>query len=85
MSDFSAAPIARTPAWLHLLGLCPLLAVSNSVANALGLALASTFVVVGSNVLIAEGYTIHCAIGEDFKAQPVPASFREVIDQFEQR
>jgi acyl-CoA thioester hydrolase len=38
-----------------------------------------------SNVLIAEGYTIHCAIGEDFKAQPVPASFREVIDQFEQR
>ena len=53
MSDFSDAFIARNPAWIQLLGLCPLLAVSNSVANALGLALASTFVVVGSNVLIA--------------------------------
>jgi len=37
------------------------------------------------NVLVAEGYTVHCAIGEDFKPQPVPTSFREVIDEFEQR
>ena len=35
------------------------------------------------NVLVAEGYTVHCAIGADFKPQPVPASFREVIDRFE--
>ena len=35
------------------------------------------------NVLVAEGYTVHCAIGEDFKPQPVPSSFREVIDKFE--
>jgi electron transport complex protein RnfE len=53
MNDFSTALIARNPAWIQLLGLCPLLAVSNSVANALGLSIASIFVVVGSNVLIA--------------------------------
>lgn len=41
------------PAWVKLLGLCPLLAVSNSLANALGLALASTLVLVGSNVTVA--------------------------------
>lgn len=38
-----------------------------------------------SNVLIAEGYTVHCAIGEDFQAMPVPESFRRTIDEFEQR
>ena len=37
------------------------------------------------NVLVAEGHTVHCAIGDDFKPTTVPASFREVINQFEQR
>ncbi|MGA1370427.1 MAG: electron transport complex subunit RsxE [Pseudomonadales bacterium] len=41
------------PAWTHLLGLCPLLAVSTSVVNALALALATTTVLVGSSVAIA--------------------------------
>lgn len=36
-----------------------------------------------TNVLVAEGYTVHCAIGEDFKATPVPESFRRTIDEFE--
>jgi len=43
----------NNPAWSQLLGLCPLLAVSVSVANALGLALASAFVLLGSSTLIA--------------------------------
>jgi len=51
--DFSRAVIERNPAWAQLLGLCPLLAVSNTVANATGLALASAFVVIGSNVSIS--------------------------------
>ena len=38
-----------------------------------------------TNVLVAKGYTVHCAIGEDFEPQPVPESFREVINRFEQR
>ena len=46
--------VARdNPAFVQLLGLCPLLAVSTTVANALGLALATLFVLVGSNVAIS--------------------------------
>lgn len=44
---------ARNPAWVQLLGLCPLLAVSTSAVNALALALASAGVLVGSNVSIS--------------------------------
>lgn len=40
-------------ALVALLGLCPLLAVSNNIVNALGLGIASTFVLVMSNVTIS--------------------------------
>lgn len=50
---FSAAWLHNNPVWIQLLGLCPLLAVSTSVVNALGLSLATTLVIVGSNVSIA--------------------------------
>ncbi len=43
----------NNPAIIQLLGLCPLLAVSNSLINALGLGLATLFVLVCSNSLIA--------------------------------
>ncbi len=52
-NTFSNAVLARNPAWAQLLGLCPLLAVSNTVTNALGLAAASAFVVIGSNTAIS--------------------------------
>jgi len=52
-STFGTAVLARNPAWAQLLGLCPLLAVSSTVINALGLALASAFVVIGSNLCIS--------------------------------
>ena len=52
-NDFSRAVIENNPAWAQLLGLCPLLAVSNTFANATGLALASAFVVIGSNTSIS--------------------------------
>ncbi len=41
------------PAWVQLLGLCPLLAVSNSLVNALGLACASGFVLLGANITVS--------------------------------
>ena len=41
------------PAWTSLLGLCPLLAVSTSVVNALTLAVATTGVLLGSSIAIA--------------------------------
>lgn len=50
---FATAVWQNNPAWTQLLGLCPLLAVSVSVANALGLALASSFVLLGSSALVA--------------------------------
>ena len=52
-NTFGSAVLERNPAWAQLLGLCPLLAVSSTVVNALGLAAASAFVVIGSNVCIS--------------------------------
>ena len=49
----AAGIIERNPAWVQLLGLCPLLAVSSSVVNALGLAAASALVLIGSNTIIS--------------------------------
>ncbi len=50
---FREGALANNPAWTQLLGLCPLLAVSNSVSNALGLAAASALVLLGANGTIA--------------------------------
>ncbi len=52
-SVVAAGIIERNPAWVQLLGLCPLLAVSSSVVNALGLAAASALVLVASNTIIS--------------------------------
>jgi len=44
---------AKNPALVQLLGLCPLLAVTGTVVNALGLGLATMLVLVGSNVVVS--------------------------------
>lgn len=43
----------KNPGVVQLLGLCPTLAMSNSVVNALGLGLATVFVMAGSNGMVA--------------------------------
>jgi len=43
----------NNPALVQLLGLCPLLAVTNSVVNALGLGIATLIVLTGSNLMIS--------------------------------
>lgn len=43
----------NNPALVQLLGLCPLLAVSGTVVNALGLGLATMVVLVGSNIAVS--------------------------------
>lgn len=59
MSDTSYSKIisdglwTNNPAFVQLLGLCPLLAVSNTVINALGLGLATTLTLVASNVMVS--------------------------------
>jgi electron transport complex protein RnfE len=40
-------------ALVALLGLCPLLAVTNNITNAIGLGLATTFVLVASNTTVS--------------------------------
>ncbi|MCW8932223.1 MAG: electron transport complex subunit E [Gammaproteobacteria bacterium] len=53
------APIAKEGVWTNnavfaqMLGLCPLLAVSNSVVNALGLGIATTLVLILSNMSVS--------------------------------
>ena len=44
---------ANNPALVQLLGLCPLLAVTSTVTNALGLGLATLLVLVGSNITVS--------------------------------
>ena len=48
LAEFRTATFTQNPAAVQLLGLCPLLAVSSTVINGIGLSLASLFVVVGS-------------------------------------
>ena len=43
----------NNPALVQLLGLCPLLAVTGSVVNAMGLGLATTLVLMGSNIAVS--------------------------------
>jgi electron transport complex protein RnfE len=43
----------ENPVFVHLLGMCPLLAVSNSVVNSLSMGLATLFVLVNSNTVVS--------------------------------
>ena len=45
--------IRENPSLVLLLGMCPTLAVTTSVNNAIGMGLAATFVLIGSNVVIS--------------------------------
>jgi len=43
----------ENPTFVQVLGMCPVLAVSNSARNALAMGLATTFVLVGSNAVVS--------------------------------
>ena len=45
--------IVENPVFVMLLGMCPTLATTTSVNNALGMGLAATFVLFGSNIVIS--------------------------------
>lgn len=59
MSDVTFSEVAKNglwtnnPALVQLLGLCPLLAVTGTVVNALGLGLATLLVLIGSNMIVS--------------------------------
>lgn len=51
--QFTKGIFQRNPVFVLLLGLCPTLAVSTSVVNAIGMGAAATFVLVFSNLIIS--------------------------------
>lgn len=65
----------ENPVFVHLLGMCPLLAVSNSVVNALSMGLASLFVLVSSNMVVS-------ALRRQIPAQVRIAAFIMIIATF---
>ncbi|MDD5281242.1 MAG: electron transport complex subunit E [Candidatus Omnitrophica bacterium] len=53
IKEFTKGIIKENPTFVLALGLCPTLAVSVSVANAIGMGVAATFVLLGSSVIIS--------------------------------
>jgi len=53
IKEFTKGIYKENPVFKQALGLCPVLAVSNSVENGLGMGLAATFVLVCSNIIIS--------------------------------
>ncbi|RMF59032.1 MAG: electron transport complex subunit RsxE, partial [Calditrichaeota bacterium] len=53
MDEFLKGLWKENPVFVQLLGMCPVLAVTNSVINALVMGIATTFVLVMSNLLVS--------------------------------
>ncbi|MDD5584119.1 MAG: electron transport complex subunit E [Candidatus Omnitrophica bacterium] len=53
IKEFLRGIIKENPTFVLALGLCPTLAVSTSLSNGVGMGIAATFVLVGSNVIIS--------------------------------
>ncbi len=53
VSEFTKGIIKENPIFVIVLGMCPTLATSTSVSNALGMGMAATFVLVCSNIFIS--------------------------------
>ncbi len=53
LGELTKGLMRENPVLVLLLGLCPTLAITTGVANAIGMGLSATFVLVGSNVIIA--------------------------------
>ncbi|MDD5729981.1 MAG: electron transport complex subunit E [Candidatus Omnitrophica bacterium] len=53
IKEFLKGIVKENPTFVLVLGLCPTLAVSVSVMNGIGMGVAATFVLVGSNVIVS--------------------------------
>ena len=51
--EFTKGFVKENPVFRLVLGLCPVLAVTTSLKNGVGMGLAATFVLVGSNILVS--------------------------------
>ena len=53
LKEFFKGIVSENPTFRLVLGICPTLAVSTSVMNGLGMGIAATFVLLGSNIIIS--------------------------------
>ena len=53
LKEFTKGLLKENPTVVGLLGMCPTLAVTTQAVNGLGMGLATTFVLVGSNLVIS--------------------------------
>lgn len=53
LREFLKGVVKENPTFILVLGLCPTLAVSISVINGIGMGIAATFVLLGSNIIIS--------------------------------
>lgn len=53
LQDFTKGFIKENPVFVLLLGMCPTLGVTTSAFNGLGMGLATTFVLIGSNLVVS--------------------------------
>ncbi len=53
LTVFTDGLISKNPVFIQLLGMCPSLAISTSLTNALGMGLSATFVLIASNFVIS--------------------------------
>jgi electron transport complex protein RnfE len=53
VNEFLKGIVRENPTFVLVLGLCPTLAVSVTVTNGIGMGIAATFVLLGSNIIIA--------------------------------
>ncbi|MEK7227088.1 MAG: electron transport complex subunit E, partial [Bacteroidota bacterium] len=53
IAEFLKGIVRENPTFVLVLGLCPTLAVSVSVVNGIGMGIAATFVLLGSNIIIS--------------------------------
>lgn len=53
IKEFVKGVVRENPTFVLVLGLCPTLAVSTTLSNGVGMGIAATFVLLGSNIIIA--------------------------------
>ncbi|NLI79390.1 MAG: electron transport complex subunit E [Candidatus Riflebacteria bacterium] len=73
---------AENPIFVIMLGCCPALAVSTSMANAIGMGIAATFVLIGSNLIIS---LIRAGVPDKIRIPVyivVIATFVTMVDKF---
>ena len=80
--DFIKGIWKENPVLIQMLGMCPTLAVTNSATNAIGMALATTFVMVCSSALISTVKSIFAKEVRIMGYITIIATFVTIVDLF---